>query len=150
MRVGFVNSCHTEAIPVSSPHRTQLQRQARISFWLCFLHTLIVLGFTLPDSHPPLLSGIRCLLPPLGGCTDAGSRHSGLNLLLLMLMLKEAIGTCYFCFYPQLPGANKEVLIGRLIRHWMMAHGVLLKEECREKQTIGNKLLRNCRGLYET
>lgn len=99
---------------------------------------------------PPLLSGIRCLLPPLGGCTDAGWRHSGLNLLLLMLMLKEAIGTCYFCFYPQLPGANKEVLIGRLIRHWMMAHRVLLKRECREKQTIGNKLLRNCRGLNET
>lgn len=132
--VGFVDNCGTEAIPVSSPPCTQLQRQARILFWLCFPHTLIVLSFTLPDSHPPFLSGIRCLLPPLGGCTDAGWRHSGLNLPLLMLMLKEAIGTCYFCFYPQLPGANKEVLIGRLNRHWMMAHRVLLKRECREKQ----------------
>lgn len=43
------------------------------------------------------LSGVRCLVPPLGCSIDAGWRHSGLFLLLLMLMLKEAIGTCYFC-----------------------------------------------------
>lgn len=62
-----------------------------------------------PRSHfPPLfLPGVRCLVPPLGCCTDAGWRHSGLNLLLLMLMLKEAIGTCYFCRYPGSLGPAK-------------------------------------------
>lgn len=52
------------------------------------------------SSFPPLfLPGVRCLVPPLGCSTDAGWRHSGLILPLLMLMLKEAIGTCYFCCY---------------------------------------------------
>lgn len=62
-----------------------------------------------PRSHfPPLfLSGVRCLVPPMGCSTDAGWRHSGLILLLLMLMLKEAIGTCYFCCYPSSLGPTK-------------------------------------------
>ncbi len=62
-----------------------------------------------PGSYfPPLfLSGVCCLVPPLGCSTDAGWRHSGLILLLLMLMLKEAIGTCYFCCYPISQGPAK-------------------------------------------
>lgn len=47
------------------------------------------------------------LVPPLGCSTDAGWRHSGLILLLLMLMLKEAIGTCYFCCHPVSLGLAK-------------------------------------------
>lgn len=146
-RAGFVDFCVTEASPVvSSSPCTQLQSQAGISFMaLLSLHPHRSWLHS-PRLPPPFYQAYACLLPPLGGCTDAGWRHSGLNLLLLMLMLKEAIGTCYFCCYPQLPGANKEVLIDRLIRHWVMAHGVLLKGEWREKQTLRNKLLCNCTG----
>lgn len=58
-------------------------------------HLLIRFPFLLPA-----IRHRRCLVPPLGCSADAGWRHSGLILLLLMLMLKEAIGTCYFCCYP--------------------------------------------------
>ena len=75
-------------------HRAQNYTKAGISVSLPLLAPHNHRSLHLP---PPLvLSGICCLVPPLGCSTDAGWRHSGLILLLLMLMLKEAIGTCYF------------------------------------------------------
>lgn len=76
---------------------------------------------SLPLQPPPV---VRCLVAPLSGCADAGSwRHSVLNLLLLMLLLKEAIGTCYFCRFPGSLGLAMKVLIGGVIRRCMVAHG---------------------------
>lgn len=104
------------------------QAKCSVSLPATLPHTLIIFC-----SPPPLcalllflpllfLSDVRCLVPPLGWSTDAGWRHSGLILLLLMLMLKEAIGTCYFSPCPISPGASKEVLIDRVIRCCMVIH----------------------------
>lgn len=40
-----------------------------------------------------------------------------------MLLLKEAIGTCYFCRFPGSLGLARKVLIGGVIRRCMVAHG---------------------------
>lgn len=46
-----------------------------------------------------------------------------------MLMLKEAIGTCYFCHFPGSLGLAGKVLIGGVIRRCMDVHGGFVKPE---------------------
>lgn len=75
-------------------------------------------------AFPPLSpSSLRSTVPPLGWGSDAGWRHSGLILLLLMLMLKEAIGTCYFCLYLCTSAHGLWLLKTQVIRHGILGRG---------------------------
>lgn len=113
-----VNTKPSRAVVSVARRRTQLfhhhcahnYTKAGISVCLPPCNPLIFIIVSLPPPSPPpplFLPGVCCLVPPLGCSTDAGWRHSSLILLLLMLMLKEAIGTCYFCSYPISPSPQK-------------------------------------------
>lgn len=143
-KVWPVRACKC-ALPFFYNIQTKPSLTELVSFWhvgelSCFIITALIdagISFRLPPCYPHiflifllqprfavrcfpslLFSVLHCLDPPLGWSTDAGWRHSGLILLLLMLMLKEVKGTCYFCCDPHLPTPGEWILIELCCAVW--------------------------------